>query len=135
MEIQKRLSACCQRFFCCKKSDQTDAGGKWSKDQPDTVIVNPGADETTKPSPHANRILPDPPGSRTSSTVLYIAQYDYAARTDEDLSFNTGDKLEALDKSTGDWWYAKALTGVSASKKGYIPANYVAPLESIDAEP
>lgn len=65
----------------------------------------------------------------------YIALYDYSARTEEDLSFNTGDSLEALDKSAGDWWYAKAVTGISASKKGYIPANYVALVESIDAEP
>lgn len=66
---------------------------------------------------------------------LYIALYDYSARTEEDLSFHAGDTLEALDKSTGEWYFAKALTGISASKQGYIPANYVAPLESIDAEP
>lgn len=65
----------------------------------------------------------------------YIAQYDYSARTEEDLSFNAGDTLEALDKSAGEWWFARALTGVSAGKQGYIPANYVAPVESIDAQP
>uniref|UniRef100_A0AAY5ESH9 non-specific protein-tyrosine kinase n=2 Tax=Electrophorus electricus TaxID=8005 RepID=A0AAY5ESH9_ELEEL len=66
---------------------------------------------------------------------VYIALYDYRARTAEDLSFNAGDTLEALDTSSGDWWRARALTGLSASKQGYIPANYVALVESLDAEP
>ncbi|XP_074541470.1 tyrosine-protein kinase FRK-like [Halichoeres trimaculatus] len=137
MEIQKRLSACWQSFLTCfRKSDRTDGVGKWSKDKPDIVIANPGADTTAETSFHANRSLPSLPGENLQKPdVLYIAQYDYAARTEEDLSFHAGDTLEALDKSAGDWWFARALTGVSASKQGYIPANYVAPVESIDAEP
>uniref|UniRef100_A0A3Q3A8M0 Tyrosine-protein kinase n=1 Tax=Kryptolebias marmoratus TaxID=37003 RepID=A0A3Q3A8M0_KRYMA len=75
--------------------------------------------------------LPFPPLLRQK----YVALFDYSARTEEDLSFNTGDTLEILDKSPGEWWIAKALSGVSVSKQGYIPANYVAPVESIDAEP
>ncbi|XP_031717585.1 tyrosine-protein kinase SRK2-like [Anarrhichthys ocellatus] len=67
--------------------------------------------------------------------VYYIAKHDYSARTKEDLSVKVGDILEALVKSPGYWWFVKALTGVSAPKQGYIPANYVAPVESIDAEP
>uniref|UniRef100_A0A673B2W2 Tyrosine-protein kinase n=1 Tax=Sphaeramia orbicularis TaxID=375764 RepID=A0A673B2W2_9TELE len=75
---------------------------------------------------HARRSLPPlPPENRTN---VYVALYDYSARTEEDLSFNTGDRLEALDKSAGDWWFARALSGVSAAKQGYIPANYVARL-------
>lgn len=65
---------------------------------------------------------------------VYIALYDYTARTENDLSFNAGDKLEPLRKEE-DWWYARGITGISANKEGYIPANYVAPEESLDAEP
>lgn len=65
---------------------------------------------------------------------VYVALYDYTARTVDDLTFKAGDKLEALDKSQGDWWYAKALTGTSANKTGYIPANYVAAVETLDTE-
>ncbi|XP_034555776.1 tyrosine-protein kinase SRK2 [Notolabrus celidotus] len=134
MEIQKRMSACWQSFLACfKKPNRSGGGEKRSEDKSDTVIENPVAVQTTDPSFHLNRSLPSPPAAR--SNVFYIAQYDYAARTEEDLSFNAGDTLEALDKNAGDWWYAKALTGVSATKQGYIPANYVAPVESIDAEP
>lgn len=80
--------------------------------------------------PPENRPLPSPPKSER-----YIALFDYAARTENDLTFNTGDLLEVLDTSAGEWWIARAVTGISIDKRGYIPANYVAPVESIDAEP
>uniref|UniRef100_UPI0037E86494 tyrosine-protein kinase FRK n=1 Tax=Semicossyphus pulcher TaxID=241346 RepID=UPI0037E86494 len=126
MEIQKRLSACWQSFLACFKKPNRSEGGE---DKPPTGIKIPDAVDAAEPDPNPKRSLPLLP------VVYYIAQYDYAARTEEDLSFNAGDTLEALDKSAGEWWFAKALTGVSATKQGYIPANYVAPLESIDAEP
>lgn len=131
MEIQKRFSACWDSFLGCfqkngPSGDETDRGEK------STVIKNLSAADKDEPSFHSTRNLPPLP---PADVEYYVALYDYAARTEEDLSFNTGDTLEALDKSAGDWWFAKALTGVSASKQGYIPANYVAPVESINAEP
>ncbi|XP_071755323.1 tyrosine-protein kinase FRK [Centroberyx gerrardi] len=127
MDIRKKCRLCCQSVLACfKKPDQSD-GGTRHVEKDIRVIVNPGAVEPRK------RSLPVIPAGRPN--YVYIALYDYAARTEEDLSFNAGDTLEALDKSAGEWWYAKALTGVSASKQGYIPANYVAPVESIAAEP
>lgn len=123
-EIQARLSACWQSFRgCFKKPGQ----GTETDNRPGT----PGP--AKNPQPSDPRPLPPLPVEKPGD--YYVALYDYSARTGEDLSFNAGDTLEALDKSTGDWWYAKALTGISASKKGYIPANYVAPVESIDAQP
>uniref|UniRef100_A0A3Q0TDU1 Tyrosine-protein kinase n=1 Tax=Amphilophus citrinellus TaxID=61819 RepID=A0A3Q0TDU1_AMPCI len=116
MEIQKKFSSCWDRFLGCFKKESESADATDGREKP-TVIANPGATE------------------KEPNFQFYIALYDYSARTGEDLSFNTGDTLEALDRSAGDWWLAKALTGVSASKQGYIPANYVAPVESIDAEP
>lgn len=126
MEIQKRLSTCWNSFLACfKKPTQA----RENEDRRVTVLANAGA--ITEPDSRVKRhIVPAP-----TSGQFYVALYDYSARTEEDLSFNTGDTLEALDKSTGDWWYARAVSGVSASKQGYIPANYVAPMESIDAEP
>uniref|UniRef100_A0A672QEY9 Tyrosine-protein kinase n=1 Tax=Sinocyclocheilus grahami TaxID=75366 RepID=A0A672QEY9_SINGR len=85
--------------------------------------------EFTKPP---NRVLPPTPVEEPG--YVYIALYDYTARTEHDLSFNAGDKLEPLRKEE-DWWYARGMTGISANKEGYIPANYVAPVESLDAEP
>ncbi|TNM94621.1 hypothetical protein fugu_017380 [Takifugu bimaculatus] len=126
MEIQKRLSACWNSFLACFKKP-TQSGG--NEEQRATVLANAGA--ITEPNPRATR----PPAPVATSGQFYVALYDYSARTEEDLSFNAGDTLEALDKSNGDWWYAQAVSGVSANKEGYIPANYVAPVESIDAEP
>ncbi|XP_038127687.1 tyrosine-protein kinase SRK2 [Cyprinodon tularosa] len=126
-----RVAACC--CCCCKASQQAEQERQRSKDI--TIIQNqavaPKLDsQVTQPSA---RPLPSPPGFVEGTR--YVALFDYTARTADDLTFNTGDVLEVLDSSTGEWWIARAVTGISANTKGYIPANYVAPVESIDAEP
>ena len=76
----------------------------------------------------------------------YIALFDYAARTIEDLSFKKGDILyvNEQDKKSDGWWLARLRTATSTSssasnqeriKCGYIPANYVAELDSVESEP
>lgn len=133
MEIRERFASCWQSFLACFKKPSQSGGEAEPGDKAPTVIANPGAVKlNSQPNFQAKGSLPPLPEKKAA---LYIAQYDYSARTEEDLSFNTGDTLEALDKSAGEWWFAKALTGVSANKQGYIPANYVAPVETIDAEP
>uniref|UniRef100_A0A4W5MH90 Tyrosine-protein kinase n=2 Tax=Hucho hucho TaxID=62062 RepID=A0A4W5MH90_9TELE len=63
--------------------------------------------------------------------TLFIALYDYDARTEDDLCFQKGEKFHILNNTEGDWWEARSLdTGIS----GYIPSNYVAPVDSIQAE-
>lgn len=63
---------------------------------------------------------------------IFIALYDYEARTAEDLSFKKGDKLEVVnDKDGGDWWQARSLV---SNGVGYIPSNYVAPQTSLRRE-
>lgn len=132
MQVQKWFSSCWQSFLACfKKPDQ--AGDETRRPvKPATVFENTAA--VTEPDFHSQRSLPQLPVTK-KTLGHYIAQYDYSARTEEDLGFHAGDTLEALDKSAGDWWFARALTGQSAGKQGYIPANYVAPVESIDAQP
>ncbi|XP_077545958.1 tyrosine-protein kinase Src42A isoform X1 [Haemaphysalis longicornis] len=63
---------------------------------------------------------------------IFVALYDYDARTDEDLSFKKGEHLEILNDTQGDWWFARSK---STKQEGYIPSNYVAKLKSIEAEP
>ena len=63
---------------------------------------------------------------------IFVALYDYDARTEEDLSFKKGENLIILNDTQGDWWYARSK---STKLEGYIPSNYVAKLESIEAEP
>jgi fyn-related kinase len=63
---------------------------------------------------------------------VFVALYDYEARTDEDLSFKKGEHLLVLNDTQGDWWYARSRT---SQRDGYIPSNYVARVESIEAQP
>ncbi|XP_038614485.1 tyrosine-protein kinase Fgr [Tachyglossus aculeatus] len=71
------------------------------------------------------------PGAIPGGATLFIALYDYEARTSEDLSFSKGEKFHILNSSEGDWWEARSL---SSGFSGYIPSNYVAPMDSIQAE-
>ncbi|KAJ6660272.1 hypothetical protein lerEdw1_017972 [Lerista edwardsae] len=66
-----------------------------------------------------------------TGVTLFVALYDYDARTEEDLSFHKGEKFQILNSSEGDWWEARSLT---TGHTGYIPSNYVAPVDSIQAE-
>lgn len=72
------------------------------------------------------------PEPEQPSARIFVALYDYDARTDEDLSFRKGDHLEILNDTQGDWWLAKSKR---SRLEGYIPSNYVAKLKSIEAEP
>eukprot|EP00731_Ephydatia_muelleri_P037583 Em0513g3a len=56
-------------------------------------------------------------------------QYD--ARTKEDLSFVKGENLQIISKQDGDWWLARSLR---TGKEGYIPSNYIAPNQSVQAQ-
>lgn len=123
-DLRGRFILCCQSTFPCFRdpangtSSSTDKGNNGGQNG-----------NFTKPP---NR--PTPPTPVETPGYVYIALYDYTARTDHDLSFNAGDKLEPILKEE-DWWYVRGITGISANKEGYIPANYVAPVESLDAEP
>jgi len=89
-------------------------------------------------SVHSGRALPPPPETpketpkKFDDSKTYVAQHDYAARSSDDLAFKKGDSLIVLSQDDGDWWEAQhAVSG----KKGYIPSNYVAKKNTIDAEP
>lgn len=131
MEIRECFSSCWSRFRACLQKPIRPEQRSRTAEKQDIVIPNMAAPDAGK-SKSFHKNLPPLPANKPG--VYYVAQYDYAARTSEDLSFNTGDTLEALDKSNGDWWLARALTGVSVNKRGYIPSNYVEPVESIHSE-
>ncbi|XP_061541822.1 proto-oncogene tyrosine-protein kinase Src isoform X3 [Phycodurus eques] len=69
--------------------------------------------------------------------TTFVALYDYESRTASDLSFRKRERIQIVNNTRkmncreGDWWLARSLiTGES----GYIPSNYVAPSDSIQAE-
>lgn len=89
-------------------------------------VPAPSPDINLRPQP-VNPAEPDPPNAK-----IFVALYDYDARTDEDLSFRKGEHLEILNDTQGDWWLARSKR---TRQEGYIPSNYVAKLRSIEAEP
>lgn len=42
-----------------------------------------------------------------------------------------GDQLQIMNNSDGDWWLARSLR---TGREGYIPSNYVAAMESVQAQ-
>ncbi|KAJ7151590.1 hypothetical protein C8R46DRAFT_1122514 [Mycena filopes] len=63
------------------------------------------------------------PKPKIAPKVQYVvALYDFAAQADGDLSFNTGDRIEVVERgaSAEDWW-----TGRLNGHQGVFPGNYV----------
>ncbi|KAL0133184.1 hypothetical protein PUN28_000740 [Cardiocondyla obscurior] len=102
-------------------------------------IVNPSIEAVASqvspvptPPPDPIRPIPQIPDMDVTTAKIFVALYDYDARTDEDLSFKKGEHLEIINDTQGDWWLAKSKR---TRQEGYIPSNYVAKLKSIEAEP
>ncbi|VDM12805.1 unnamed protein product [Wuchereria bancrofti] len=89
---------------------------------PTAIIIDPSTGNHTKTN-CATKLSNSPP--------LFVALFDYDARTDEDLSFKKDELLYILNDMQGDWWYAKSKT---TNLSGYIPSNYVAREKSLDAQ-
>nr|XP_046200392.1 proto-oncogene tyrosine-protein kinase Src isoform X2 [Oncorhynchus gorbuscha] len=70
-------------------------------------------------------------GTLAGGVTTFVALYDYESRTASDLSFRKGERLQIVNNTEGDWWLARSLT---TGESGYIPSNYVAPSDSIQAE-
>ena len=97
--------------------------------------VSPGGaagGEASPPSSVTGMSVPVSRQDSPASVKIFVALYDYDARTDEDLSFRKGEHLEILNDTQGDWWYARSK---ATKLEGYIPSNYVARLKSLESEP
>lgn len=126
----------CRQRPSCKKDNSTALNNE------KVNVVTGGNPPITLPN-HENVVrdirnvpmppIPEPelPGPSIGAKI-FVALYDYDARTDEDLSFRKGEHLEILNDTQGDWWLARSK---ATKQEGYIPSNYVAKLKSIEAEP
>lgn len=74
---------------------------------------------------------PTPPEQKLhqAGQKIYVALYDYEARTSDDLSFKVDDELVITNNTDGDWWQARNL---KTYKEGFIPSNYVTLKNSLD---
>ena len=80
--------------------------------------------------PQPQAIIQQPPPV-PGGVLTFIGLYDYDARTAEDLSFRKSERLQIMNNTDGDWWLARSLV---TGKEGYIPSNYVAPFQSVQAQ-
>ena len=127
---------------CCGKSPNVDGNNGLQKGQNienstrSLKEVHTDINDGT-PTHQSNRYVPEPPPSsppESPSVVksLYIALYDYDARTQEDLSFKKGEILEVNNEDlANDWWRARSR---ETGGEGFIPSNYVALHETLEAE-
>ena len=53
---------------------------------------------------------------------IFVAKYDYDARTHEDLSFKKGDLMYIINSDEGDRWLARSK---NSGNEGYIPNNVI----------
>uniref|UniRef100_A0A8B9FIC8 Tyrosine-protein kinase n=1 Tax=Amazona collaria TaxID=241587 RepID=A0A8B9FIC8_9PSIT len=86
-----------------------------------------GRDSKIKQKP-----LPPLPGQHLVNVCTFVALFDYEARTEEDLSFHTGDKLKVLDASHEGWWYARLLLPTGSVYPGR--KWFFGPIKRADAE-
>ncbi|KAJ6519270.1 hypothetical protein C8R45DRAFT_950800 [Mycena sanguinolenta] len=97
----------------------------------------PGSSAPAPPPPYspsgaaaaaATKRAPPPPPPlkpkpKAAPKIQYVvALYDFVAQADGDLSFNTGDRIEVVERgaSAEDWW-----TGRLNGQQGVFPGNYV----------
>ena len=114
----------------CRKGTATTQNGPNTPNTGEKEVAEDKFDPIPEPEPQPIPSCPTPPFPDQKAEVV-VALYRYEGRTEDDLSFEKGDLLEVRN-SSGDWWYARDR---KAGKKGYIPCNYVAPYQSIKAEP
>uniref|UniRef100_V9KQD8 Tyrosine-protein kinase n=1 Tax=Callorhinchus milii TaxID=7868 RepID=V9KQD8_CALMI len=67
--------------------------------------------------------------------TLYVALYDFSARTSEEISISKGDKFKVFDEDDrlNGWCFAEKLDG--GQSKGYVPFNYLAKKDSLETKP
>lgn len=115
---------------CFSTPDQHVSSGVGQVDPtPDQVVAN----NVPHPSPPQEQVrpmpqIPDSGETQTSNAKIFVALYDYDARTDEDLSFRKGEHLEILNDTQVRNIPMQCCTGCSSGRaktqpKGNSRAN------------
>ncbi|KAM4043239.1 tyrosine-protein kinase FRK isoform 2-T2 [Anomaloglossus baeobatrachus] len=131
---RKHCCCCC----CSVAAEDKKNGRKENYKVSDIVFVNlPVVNSGSHPvMPYVNEPQNVIIHERKQSNVkeAYVALFDYKARTNEELTFYAGDYMHILNTTHESWWKARALTP-RGKEEGYVPANYVAPITSIESKP
>ena len=62
---------------------------------------------------------------------IIVALYDYNSTDPDELSFKKSERLQIVDASDLNRWKTHSLV---TGKEGYMPRNYVAPVQSIQEQ-
>uniref|UniRef100_A0A182M4M5 SH3 domain-containing protein n=1 Tax=Anopheles culicifacies TaxID=139723 RepID=A0A182M4M5_9DIPT len=84
-------------FSSTAKADPKDPVGPGPIDSEPVLAGNPVATPPQEAIRQPIPALPDPGNDSISTAKIFVALYDYDARTDEDLSFRKGEHLEILN--------------------------------------
>ena len=71
------------------------------------------------------------PVPEVSQYPLYRGKHDYFSKDNKYLSFKKGDLMYMLNMVEEDWWFARSK---QTGQEGYVPNNYVAAFNTLDAE-
>ncbi|XP_075059047.1 tyrosine-protein kinase FRK [Mixophyes fleayi] len=135
------MGNCCRKYCCCPCSSTENKNSQKGDNykENDIVIANnhivePNRTEAVGYHPQNPQKVIVYPKKETNIRDVYVALYSYRAGTNEELSFYAGDQMHILDFTHESWWRARALTP-REKPEGYIPANYVALVSSIESKP
>ena len=127
-------NCCC----CCgsgnntpSKKDGTRTFVKEKDQPPEPQIAQPQTQRYVDHAPPQPQMIQQAPPPIPGGVLTFIGLYDYDARTAEDLSFKKSERLQIVNNTDGDWWLARSMV---TGKEGYIPSNYVAPVQSVQAQ-
>lgn len=67
-------------------------------------------------------------GGVHSPPAIYVAKFDFEGLSERDLSFKADTKMFIVDKSEGNWWYARNMETL---EEGYVPTNYISEADSL----
>uniref|UniRef100_A0A452H9J2 Tyrosine-protein kinase n=1 Tax=Gopherus agassizii TaxID=38772 RepID=A0A452H9J2_9SAUR len=83
---------------------------------------------------HNSAPLPGSMNSRLGTSPLYTSLWDFDARTQTEISFQAGDLFQVI-RQEGEWWWARKVDGSNRIlAEGYVPYNYLAEQETMEAE-
>ena len=75
------------------------------------------------PPPPRRNVAPEPEPEEEEETAPWaVAEYDYEAGEDNELTFEEGDKIINIDFVDDDWWLGELE---KTGEKGLFPSNYV----------
>ena len=62
---------------------------------------------------------------------MFVGLYDFNTRDPEELNFKKYECFQVVNAIAIKWWKARSLV---TGKEGYIPSNYIAPVQSIQKQ-